>query len=613
MMRQMRDATKPIMILAALAFGALIVLEWGADITGQSSGAMGEIGRVNGQPVSYDAYMGAYRVLYDQAQNAQQEPISSQQNRDLEDQAWEQVVTTILLSQELRRRNIAVSDQEINQAAQFSPLPELVSSPVFQDEDGNFSPDMYRQWLANQPPDQLLAIEAYYRDLIPRNKLFRQLSAGLYVSDADLWHRYRDANEMVEVRYLEFDPRGRYDDSDFTVAEGAIREYYDDRQDEFLVPARAEVKFVVLDKTPTAADTAAMEAFAAELREEIAEGADFADVARTESADEVSAAEGGDLGVFASGVMVPAFDSAVFAAPAGSLLGPVRTSFGFHVIEVLERWGADSASARHVLVPFGLPDSTEYALLNLADSLEDLGTEMRLDEAARAAGLEATSTSLSIDFPFLQGAGPVSEGADWAFEEAEVGDVSPVFETSQAFYALELVDKTPGGVLPLDQARAAVTSSLLMDMKLQRAADEGARLLERVAQGEALEAVASEEGLELVEAGPFTRTDFVPTLGRQNAAIGTAFGLRPGEVSGAVSTPINVFIIEQVAFMPADSAQWLEQVATQRDMVIGLLAQARLDEWVLALRASADVVDRRDEVLQPVDEENAQPQMPFLY
>ena len=66
MMRQMREATKPIMLLAALAFVALMVFEWGMDASGRSGGGLGEIGSVNGEAVMYEDYMAAYRQIYDQ-------------------------------------------------------------------------------------------------------------------------------------------------------------------------------------------------------------------------------------------------------------------------------------------------------------------------------------------------------------------------------------------------------------------------------------------------------------------------------------------------------------------------------------------------------------------
>ena len=97
MLRQMREATKPIMIFTAAAFVALMVFEWGMDITGRTSGGMGEIGRVNGTPVTYEMYQAAYRNLYDQVSRASEDPITAAQNRDIEDAAWNEVVMSYLV------------------------------------------------------------------------------------------------------------------------------------------------------------------------------------------------------------------------------------------------------------------------------------------------------------------------------------------------------------------------------------------------------------------------------------------------------------------------------------------------------------------------------------
>ena len=103
MMRQMRENTKWIMLVTAIAFVGLMLFDWGMDATGRTSGSMGDIGHVNGTPVQYEAYMGAYRNLYDQTQIAQADPISTQQDRELKQAAWDQLVDRILMLQELDR------------------------------------------------------------------------------------------------------------------------------------------------------------------------------------------------------------------------------------------------------------------------------------------------------------------------------------------------------------------------------------------------------------------------------------------------------------------------------------------------------------------------------
>ena len=70
-----------------------------------------------------------------------------------------------------------------------------------------------------------------------------------------------------------------------------------------------------------------------ELKKEIEQGADFADVAK-ENSSCPSSAQGGDLGSFGPGMMVPEFDKVVFSAPLNTVQGPVQTQFGYHLLEV---------------------------------------------------------------------------------------------------------------------------------------------------------------------------------------------------------------------------------------------------------------------------------------
>ncbi len=604
MMQQLRKSTPWVMVLVAIAFAGLMFFEWGMDITGQTSGSFGDIGRVNGAPVVYDEYMASYRNLYDQLQSAQEEPVTSVQNSELEDRAWDEAVNTILVEQELRRRGIEVTDAEILAAARFSPPPDVLSNPAFL-TDGRFDPDKYQRFISTADPTVLLQLEAYYRDVIPRNKLARQIGSAIYVSDAELWSLYRDENERAAVRYVRLDPLTRVADDRVSVSEDEIERYYDDRrEDEFFVPASAEIVSVSFSKTPTAADTAAVEERALELRRSILDGEDFAEIARAESDDEASAVAGGDLGVFAQGTMIPAFDSAVFAAPLNRTTAPVRTFEGLHLIEVVDRWGRDSAQARHILLRFERTDESEIALLAMADSLEELSESSTLGEAAAALGLETDTTELIETRPLIVGAGDVPEGGEWVFdEETQPGDASPVFETRTTFYAIELVSVDPSRYMTLDEATPAIRLTLGTRKKTAVALEEAGALAAEARAGRPLDELARENGLEAMDAGPFSRVDFVPGLGRSNAALGTAFGLEVGEVSDAVEANRMAFVIERTGHEAADSAAWLEQLDDQRALAVAAIQQQRLAQWIDALRETADIVDRRDEVLNAPEED----------
>ncbi len=602
MMEQLRRSTKWIMILVALAFGGLMFFEWGMDITGQTSGSFGEIGRVNGTPVGYDQYMASYRNLYDRQQQLQEEPVTNAQNSELEDQAWDEVVNGILIRQELERRRIMVTDEEVRSAALLSPPPDLMANPAFQ-TDGAFDVTKYQQFIATADNVTQLQLEAYYRDVIPRGKLMRQLSSGIHPTGAELWRAWRDTNERAAASYVLFEAQTRIADDRIEISEDEIEDYYDENREEFLVPASAELIYVTLAKAPTAADTTAVVERAQSLRGEIQEGADFAELAERESSDEGTAPLGGDLGVFGRGQMVEAFDSAVFAAPQGTVTEPVRTRFGMHLIEVTERWGQDSAQARHILLPFERTDESEIDLLALADSLEELGEAMALADAAAILELETDTTEIIATLMMVPGAGPIAEGGEWVFEEeTSVGDVSPVFESSTAFYTVEVVSIDPERYLTVEEAEPSIRATIGVRKKTVLAVEEAREFAAEVRSGRTLADVAGEFGLDVREAESFTRDDFVPGLGRQNAAVGTAFGLEIGEVSDGIEANGNAYVIERTSFEAADSMAWLEQLDGQRMQLAGLVRQERLALWIEALRANARIVDRREEVLSAPDD-----------
>lgn len=612
MMEQLRRSTKWIMILVALAFGGLMFFEWGMDITGQTAGSFGEIGRVNGVSVSYEQYMASYRNLYDQAAALQEEPITNVQNSDIEDQAWDEVVNSILIQEELERRNILVTDEEVRAAALTSPPPDLMANPAFLTDDV-FDITKYQQFIATADNLLQLQLEAYYRDIIPRGKLLRQVSLGIHLSDAELWSAYRDLNETASVSYVSFDPTERVADDEIEITDAEISRYYTDNREDFLVPASAGVISVSFSKAPTAADTAAVLAQAGEIRRSILDGEDFGEAAARESADEATAPDGGSLGVFSQGDMVAPFDSAVFATPLNRITGPVQTSFGVHLIEVLERWGQDSAQARHILLPFERTEESEIDMLAMADSLEELGEFMPLADAAEVLGLEADTLDLIETLPIIPGAGDVAEGGEWIFDpETAVGDVSPVFENSASFYGIELVSIDPSRYLTEEEAEAAIRGTIGVDKKVAVALEEAREFAAEVHSGRSMAEVAREYGVEVRDAGPFSRNAFALGLGQHNAAVGTAFGLDVGEISDAVEANRNAYVIEKTGSEPADSLAWVEQIDQQRFRSVTVIQQQRLAQWIEALRATARIVDRREQVLNPPDDQQGLPLPPVF-
>jgi peptidyl-prolyl cis-trans isomerase D len=597
MMRQMRENTKWIMLITALAFAALMVFEWGMDMTGRGgSQVAGELGRVNGESVSYEEWLAVYRNVYQQQQNATDGPITSAMTRQIEDAAWDQIVTQRLLQQELDRRGIRVSDEEIREAARIAPPPELQSAPAFQ-TDGQFDINKYHQFLSQpQDPTFLLQLEAYYRDVIPRSKLFFQTSAGLSVSDGQLWRMFRDANEAVTVQYVAFDPAALVPADQVNVTDDAVRQYYRSHSDEFIRPAQVTVRYVSMSRAPMTADSAAARERVTALRDAAVAGEPFDEVAQRAAGGSADARFRGEVFTARRGLSAPALDQAVFSTPAGQVTEPILTQAGYHLIQVESR-DSDSAQVRQLVVPIELSRTAEDRILDRADSLENAAESAGLEQAAQRMGLQVQTAEVTPALPVLPGVGPVDEGLDWALE-ADHGSVSEVFESGQAFYMLELVSRRNEGPLSLEEAAPTIRALLLRSARIERAREILADTERRALAGEPLADLAREHEATAAEAGPFTRGDGAPGIGRLKAAVGAAFALQPGQASPLIEADGQLFLIRGVARQEASRSAWQAQREDQRARVLQALSDTRWNQYLLALRQDADIVDNRGVVLR---------------
>lgn len=607
LMRQMRQNTKIIMLVTALAFVALMVFQWGMDASGRS--AAGNLGRVGGRAVSILEWQNARRVLYEQISQSQEQPITSAQNREIDDLAWDEVVTQILIQREISRRDIRVTDEEVMQAARLSPAPEFQFDPAFQNDQGQFDIVLYQQFLGQADPFFLQQLEIYYRNLIPRNKLIRQVTSGIFIPDGELWERWREQNERVSATFLSVSPDDRVDNGLVEVTEEEVDRYYRDNSDEFQVSARAQVLYAYIDKAPTAADSAASFFYAQEIRQEILDGADFDEIAIRESIDEASALQGGSLGSFGRGLMVPAFDSLAFSLPVGELSEPLRTSFGYHLVEVLSRdEDADEIEARHILLPIERTDVAEVGLLTRADSLETLSQNRPLREAAEAFGLSVMEAEISEDFAVLPGVGIAAEGQDWIFVDEEgSGAISPVFETDDAFYIVELLDESPAGTLSLEQVAVEIRENLQTQRKTELTMEEARTWGEELRGGAAsLESIAERLGVSVQMTGPFTRQEFVPGLGQLSTATGVTFGTQVGDIAGPVTALGRVLLVRIDEKTEADREEWELQKQVQRSQLTAAIQQDRLEQWVDGLRATTRILDNRVDYFRRAEEQAAQ-------
>jgi peptidyl-prolyl cis-trans isomerase D len=596
----MRSSAKYIWIFILVAFvGGFLVMETSGLLGSAPITTNTAVATVNGDDILASTWYQASQNLEQNATQQSGQSMTLDERQRLQDQAFEQLVTDLLLRQEYERRGITVTDEEILQAARFSPPPQLMQAPDLQ-TDGQFDPDKYQRFLRSPLAKQeglLFQLEQYYRNEIPKEKLFDQIASDVYVTDAQLWRRWQDSHDSAEVSFVLFPP-DLISDSAVRVGDDEVRAYYDAHKKEFDRPGRAKLSVIIIQREVSAADSAAVRERATQARSRILAGEKFEDVARAESADSTSAVQGGSLGRGPVGRFVAPFEAAIKGLRAGEISQPVLTQFGYHLIKLDERKG-DTLSLRHILYRIQQSDSAAALTDRRADSLARIAASgddpAKFDEAARVLRVPIVRTeaiegnSVTLNGRFIPSVGP------WAFQGPQPGETSELFDAEDGYYLARLDSITPGGILSLDQAKADIRRYLVRQKKVDALMPQATNFAKVAAAG-SLESAANLLNQKVIKPKPFTRVSGAPELTNLPEAVGAAFTLPLDSVSAPIKAPGGVVVLRVDNRLPARREDFEKQKDILRRQELQQARQQRVREFLANLRATADIDDNRRDV-----------------
>jgi len=600
-LQSMRSAAKYIWIILIVAFVGSFLLYETSGLAGRAPvTTTTSIATVNGEEILLTAWQNAVTALEQERSQQTGNAITLDERQQLEERAFNELVTELLLQQEYKRRGITVTDDEILQAARLAPPPQAMQSPDLQ-TDGKFDIQKYQRFLSSPLARQsgaLAGLEAYYRTEIPKQKLFDQVASGAYITDERLWQMYRDRHDSATVSYVVLSTAALTDTA-VTVTDAEISAFYDRNKKRFERPGRAVVSLLTVTRAITAADSADAKRRIDAIRTEIAGGAKFEDVAKRSSTDTVSGANGGALGKGGKGRFTPKFEEAAYALKVGELSQPVLTPFGWHLIRVDARQG-DTLDLRHILVNIAQSDSSATRTDRRADSLASKAGSQddpkAFDAAAKQLGLTAASAVVLEKEPLSFAGRYVPSVSAWAFSGVRAGETSDLFDSPDAYYLARLDSLTKGGLAPLAEVKGDIRRRLSRDKRVEKLRPMGEQLA-RAARASSLEAVAAERKLTVEKSAPFTRVDAVPGLGQYTQAVGAAFVAPTGQVTGPFNA-VDAMVVMRVDARTESSRQTFEaEKSIQRQQYLQSARQQKVDEFLTSLRESVKVEDRRSEVL----------------
>ena len=418
----------------------------------------------------------------------------------------------------------------------------------------------YFQLAADKLKDKVQVTQAEIQDIYNRNKAGYRIpekkSYLMFVVDED-----RIANSV-------------------SVPESDLRRAYDARRDSFRIAERVKARHILLKTTDKSPDEVAkVEKRMQDLLKQAKSGADFAELARKNSEDTGSAAQGGDVGWVVRGQMVPEFEKAAFSGKPGQISDIVKTVYGFHIVKVEAKEDARVKPFEEVRAELA-KDLGAAQVGAKAQSLADQVRANLIKSAADAQkfadsnGLKVVRTEKLADADPFPEVGTNADFKDAVSKLAKNG-VSTLVQLPGKWVVAQVVDVSPARQAELAEVEAQVRASATAEKASKEFRDKLEVLRKRLQEPNPdFAKLAKEFGGEIKTPAEFSREGAVEGMGPASMLeegfrkdVGQVFG--PLQISGA-----QAFVCKVVERTPAD----LTQLASQREALVQAIKSRKAKE-----------------------------------
>ena len=506
---------------------ALIILPfafWGVDSYNQSGNTAEVAATVNDAKITQQEFENALRQQQDRLRQMLGANFDAAllDNPEMKHAVMDNLVAQRLLVERAKAAGLAVSDEQMAQVIQ--------SIEAFQD-NGKFDKKRYETALANQNMSPLM-FEARLRGELLGQQMRDAFVQNGYASNGvtDNVIRLNEQQRLVSASPISFQPFM----AQAKVDEAALKKYYEQNQKEFQVQEQAKVEYVkfsvdnllakvevktedarkhydehqsdfgtpeerqaahILVAVAAAAPQAEQDAARAKAEQLLQQArknpAGFAELARQNSQDPGSAANGGSLGFFGRGMMVKPFEDAAFTLKQGEISGLVKSDFGYHIIKLL-------AVKPARLLPFD-------------EAREDIINKLRQQKAADMFAELAEKFSNTVYEqsdtlkPAADLAGATIERSEWLVKGAAAGEpwtakmlqaiftdetvknkrnTAAIEVAANTLVAARILEYKPAATRALDEVQETIRQKLLHQQAMELAAKQGKMLLEQLQRGD---------------------------------------------------------------------------------------------------------------------------------
>ncbi|MGB5233155.1 MAG: SurA N-terminal domain-containing protein [Desulfoprunum sp.] len=625
MLQILRNKAQSTFIQVIVVIIALVFIFWGVGTNMLNTREVALT--VNDEEITFQQFQEAY----DQAignlggQFGGALPKGLEESLGIKQQVIEQLIQSSLLRQGAADMGIRISAEEVRD--------RITSLPQFQ-QAGQFNMERYQSLLAanrltpttfessmrhDMLSDRTVQDIGKFVTLVPQTDIedlhsqqnetvsvqFVRIDSASFKkdikvekSDLQKWFdsvkdNYRTAPE-IKLRYLAytFDDLGQK----ITVDDKQIQAHYADNIDSYKTPEQRRARHILL--TASAEDSPErhqeQQKKAAEIIGTLKKNNDFASIANKYS-DDSSKENGGDLGFFSRGSMVPEFDAKVFSMQPGEISDIVKTEFGYHIIKLEEVKPSATRPLEEVRAEIVQTIKNREAkrmafqLANAAyEGIIKAGSLKTYTDAHPDADLKET------DF-FVQKQPPKEIGANQKLLDAAFalnkGELSSLIETDTGYAILFAVDKKPPVVPPLETVEEKVKADFISSKAQEKARATAASMIEQLKKGKTLEQLTTGTAFQVTASGDLSRSAANQTSAFPTDLHAQAFTLSkssplPKEVA-QVGGAFYVYVFQERK-PPAKKAD--DQAIQQyREALVRFNQQQLLTAWIRNLENQAKI------------------------
>jgi len=502
--------------------------------------------------------------------------------------AAESVIARRMLVYEAGRMGLGVSNEELSNALHQGQMGEVLFP------GGKFIGEQeYEMLIQSQFNLSVAQFEQEVKGEIAQRKLLSLITAPVSVGDKDVsdevkkhdtkvrfeyavltlddikkqinpteaelkafYEQYKQqyVNSIPEKRKAEYIAIGTEKLKDkVPVTQAELQQYYNQHQDEYRIPETVTVRHILI-KTPTPGpdgklDQAGVDAArkkAEDVLKQVKAGGNFAELAKKYSEDPGSAQNGGLLPPLTKGRTVPEFEQAAFNTPVGQTTGIIRTSYGFHIIQVEAKQQPrlkplDEVKPEIDAILKGQKASAEAQ--SWATAVQSLARSAGMSKAAADKGLTVTTVGPIAQGDPLPGVGNAPELMSALFS-AKKGDPPATASLPQGYAIYEVTEIQPPQTPTFEQIKAKVEEQFKQQRAQTQLAQKAQQLADRAHAEHDLQKAAKEAGATVKTSELVDRTSQVPEVGSMSGGASVAFDMKPGEISGPIQSANDGVVIK---------------------------------------------------------------------